>query len=84
MSFFIYRKDTFTVYWESGKKASMTGRCAREEILMEETTAQEIPDAVCDHGARGQTGSVLGDLVNPALSMGPGDPYVNVSHRLSC
>jgi hypothetical protein len=50
---------------------------------MGETTVQEVPNAVCDHGAGGQTGPVLGDLMNPALSMGPGDSYVNVSHRLS-
>jgi hypothetical protein len=48
------------------------------------TVWQEVPNAVCDHGARaGHTGSVLGDLVNPALNMGPGDPYVNASHPLS-
>jgi hypothetical protein len=50
---------------------------------MGETTVQEVPDAVCNHGARGKTGSVSADHVNPAHSMGSGDPYVNASHSLS-
>jgi hypothetical protein len=50
---------------------------------MGETTVQEVPAAVCNHGARGKTGSVSADDVNPAYSMGSGDPYVNVSHSLS-
>jgi hypothetical protein len=41
---------------------------------MAKTTVQEVPDAVLTHGARGSAGSVSGDLVNPALSMGPGEP----------
>ena len=46
---------------------------------MGETTVQEVPDAVCNHGARDQTGSVSADHVIPAHSMGSGDPYVNAS-----
>ena len=40
-------------------------------------------DAQTSHPARGKIGSVSADHVNPALSMGPGDPYVNASSPLS-
>ena len=46
---------------------------------MGEPTVQEVPGRVLEHPARaGKTGSVSVDPVNPAFSVGPGDPYVNV------
>ena len=46
--------------------------------------AGRYPGRVREHPASaGQTGSVPGDLVNPALSMGPGGSYVDASYPLS-